>query len=123
MRYLRWRASGADSVAERLAMEDRFPDLCLRVRYADLVSEPERTAKEVIDFVGIAHVPGISASCFSAERRRLGPADHKILVYVKDHRRFDRSRMSGSGRPDRTTGLATMNELVARLGYLQADGE
>src|SRR5215470_6456055 len=68
----------ADSVAVTLAAEEGFADSCLRVRYEDLVTDPEGTAKGIFEFLGAAPAPGISAACFSPERERFGPADYKI---------------------------------------------
>src|SRR5262249_9038920 len=73
----------ADNVAITLATEERFSDRCLRVRYEDLVIDPERVAAGLFAFLEAAPAPGISARCFSAERERFGPADYKIW-YTSD---------------------------------------
>ena len=61
-----------------LAAEERFPDACLRLRYEDLVADPEAVAAAVFKFLEVPLVPGISQACFSADRERFGPGDHKI---------------------------------------------
>src|SRR5262249_32548996 len=58
----------ADNTAETLAAEERFAEHSLRVRYEDLVTDPEAIAAKIFDFLGAALAPGISESCFSAER-------------------------------------------------------
>jgi hypothetical protein len=113
----------ADNAAETLAAEEQFPDRCLRVRYEDLVTDPERTAAEIFAFLDAAQAPGISAACFSADRERFGPGDYKIWYT---------SRIS-AGSVGRGWSvpvgmvapqvLAGLNELAAKLGYLQVDGD
>jgi hypothetical protein len=61
-----------------LAVEERFPERCHRVRYEDLVAEPEQVACQIFSFLGASPAQGISTACFSAERERYGPADYKI---------------------------------------------
>ncbi|HXS61575.1 MAG TPA: sulfotransferase [Streptosporangiaceae bacterium] len=111
-----------DNTAAILAVEDRLPDACHRVRYEDLTTDPERTAQEVFGFLGVAPVPGITKECFTAERERTGPADFKI---------WHTSEVSPSsiGRgwtipaariPPQI--LAQTNDLAVQLGYVQVDG-
>lgn len=112
----------ADNVATIAAAEERFPDKCLRVRYEDLVTDPEATAAGIFEFLDVAAVPGISRECFSAERERSGPADHKIWytsAISSDSAGRGWSIPAAMIAPD---VLATVNELAARLGYLQVDG-
>ncbi len=60
------------------AAEEQFPQSCHRVRYEDLVTDPERTADEMFKFIGVPSVPGVATHCFTDERERTGPADFKI---------------------------------------------
>lgn len=104
-----------------LSAEEEYPDRCIRVRYEDLVTDPEATAARVFGFLGVAPVPGISSACFSAERERYGPGDQKIW--------FTSSISAGSiGRgwsiPAGLIGpqvLAGMRELTGKLGYVPVD--
>jgi protein-tyrosine sulfotransferase len=113
----------ADNAAETLAAEEQFPDRCLRVRYEDLVTDPERMAAEVFAFLDAAQAPGISAECFTADRERFGPGDYKIW--------YTSAISAGSvGRGWSVPAgmiapqvLAGLNELAAKLGYLQVDGD
>lgn len=68
----------ADNAAEIIAAEERFPEACHRVRYEDMVTDPEDTAQRIFSFLGVAAVPGISDRCFTPDRERFGPADYKI---------------------------------------------
>jgi hypothetical protein len=112
----------ADNTTATLAAEERFPDRCLRVRYEDLVTNPEGTAEGIFAFLDVAPAPGASTGCFSAERERFGPGDHKIW--------YTSAISPGSvGRgwsiPTALIGpqiLAAINELTGKLGYLPADG-
>jgi hypothetical protein len=111
----------ADATRIGLAVEKRFPGRCHRVRYEDLVSDPENTAAKLFKFLDVAAAPGISGTCFSAERERFGPADYKIW--------FTSEITAGSvGRGWSIPAemipppfLAQVNEMVRELGYLMVD--
>jgi hypothetical protein len=112
----------ADNVATILAVEERFPAHCHRVLYEDLVDDPERTAAQIFSFLGVSPAPGISKACFSRERERFGPGDHKI---------WRTSQITGDsvGRgwsvPSamiEPTLLVTVNDLASKLGYMPIDG-
>lgn len=112
-----------DNVRTALAAEERFPDQCYRLRYEDLVNDPEDTAAGLFKFLDVAQVPGISQTCFSADRERFGPADYKI---------WSTSRISPDSVGRGWTVPAGMiapqvlneiNEMAAKLGYLPVDGE
>lgn len=113
----------ADNVGTALAAEEQFGDRCLRVRYEDLVTDPEGTAARVFTFLGVAQVPGISEACFSTERERFGPADYKIWYTSKvDPDSIGRGWSIPSGMIAPPV-LATVNELATKLGYLPVDGD
>jgi hypothetical protein len=112
-----------DNVRATLAVEERFPDACLRLRYEDLVADPEATAAAAFEFLGVPARPGIAEACFSAERERFGPADYKIWYtsqITSDSVGRGWSVPSGMIAPQL---LEVMNELSGRLGYLAVDGE
>lgn len=113
----------ADHVGAILEIEDKYPGHCHRVRYEDLVADPESTAAELFAFLGLPPVPGISALAFSRERERAGPGDFKI---------WNTSQITDSsvGRgwsvpadliPPPLT--VTLNNLAGRLGYVPIDGK
>jgi hypothetical protein len=111
----------AENVHTTLAVEERFPDRCFRVRYEDLVVDPEATATALFDFLGVAAAPGISERCFSAERERFGPGDHKIWYTSKisgDSVGRGWSVPTGMIAPQL---LAVINGLLGKLGYLAID--
>ncbi len=68
----------ADHTAAILAVEDKFPGSCHRIRYEDLVADPDTVAEQIFGFLGLPSVAGISALCFSRERERFGAGDFKI---------------------------------------------
>ena len=110
-----------ENSAQTLAAEEQFPDRCIRVRYEDLVTDPEVLAARVFDFLGAAPAPGISEACFSAERERFGPGDHKIWYTSKIS-----SGSIGRGWSIPTDMIAppvleAMNELAGKLGYVPVD--
>jgi protein-tyrosine sulfotransferase len=101
-----------------LALEDRFPDRCHRVRYEDLVADPEEAASQIFSFLGASPARGISTACFSAERERYGPADYKIWC---TSRITDASVGRGWSIPASLIlppVVAEVNELAGKLGYL-----
>jgi hypothetical protein len=113
----------ADSVRTALAAEEQFPDRCVRVRYEDLVTDPEATAAGLFGFLGAGPAPGISRACFTAERERFGPADYKI--WHTDQISTD-SVGRGWSVPAQMIApqmLEAINEMAAKLGYLLVDGE
>jgi hypothetical protein len=112
-----------DNVQAALTAEERFPDACLRLRYEDLVAAPEQTSAAVFEFLGVSAAPGITQACFSAERERFGPADHKIWYTSQI---TDDSVGRGWSVPAAMIApqlLGVMNELAGRLGYLAVDGD
>jgi hypothetical protein len=113
----------ADNVRTTLAAEERFPDHCFRLRYEDLVGDPEATAASLFEFLGVSPAPGISEVCFSAERERYGPADYKIWYTSKispDSVGRGWSVPSGMIAPPL---LGAINDMAGRLGYLAVDGD
>jgi sulfotransferase family protein len=106
-----------ENVAAMLEAEKRFPDRCLRVRYEDLVTDAEETAARIFAFIDAPPAPGISRACFSSDRERFGPGDHKIW--------FTSEVSAGSiGRGWSVPAamipppvLDQVNELAAALGY------
>jgi hypothetical protein len=111
----------ADHAKETLQVEERYPQQCHRVRYEDLVNDPEAVANGIFGFIGVPSSPGISARCFAPERERLGPGDYKI---------WQTSRISADsvGRgwsipADQIEQAARkrVNELAGTLGYVPID--
>jgi hypothetical protein len=113
----------ADNAATILAAEEQYAGRCHRVRYEDVVADPQAVADDLFEFLGVAKVPGIAEACFAAERERFGPADYKI---------WHTSRITGDsvGRgwtiPAGLIGAqvrVAINELCARLGYVPVDDD
>jgi hypothetical protein len=110
----------ADHTAGILAAEERLPASCHRVRYEDLVADPDAVTGEIFEFLGLPPVAGIADLCFSRERERFGAGDFKIwnTSQVTDE-------SVGRGWPVPTNLLApitaTINDLADRLGYIRVD--
>lgn len=64
-------------VQQIMNFEEENPRRCYRLRYEDLVGEPEQTAESIFSFLGIPPVPGITQSCFRTPHSK-GPGDKKI---------------------------------------------
>lgn len=102
-------------------VEQAHPDRCHRIRYEDLVTDPEAVMREIYAFIGVAPAPGIAEACFSGERERFGPADHKIWATSQvsaDSVGRGESVPAGLIAPPVT---AAINELAGELGYLPVD--
>jgi len=79
--------------AQRAAeFESAQPGRCHRVRYEDLVADPERVTAGVLSFLGAAPAPGLTEACFRAAHDP-GPSDYKIW-----HTSGVRADLVGSGR-------------------------
>lgn len=110
-----------DNTAMILAVEGQFPDSCHRVRYEDLVSEPEVVAERIFDFIGVSRWDGITKACFGPERERFGASDHKIwhTSGIGTH-----SVGRGWGIPAGLISLPVLerlNGLATQLGYVPVD--
>jgi protein-tyrosine sulfotransferase len=107
--------------AQRAAEFERAqPGRCHRVRYEDLVADPEGVTAGVLSFLGAAPAPGLTDACFRAAHDP-GPSDYKIW-----HTSRVRKDLVGSGAvvpAGRLPGPARagVNELLATLGYRIVD--
>jgi Sulfotransferase family len=111
----------ADNATQILAAEEQLGERAYRVRYEDLVADPEGVSDGIFRFLGARPAPGISAACFAPERERLGPGDYKIWHTT---RVSTESVGRGWAVPAEMMGpalMASVNELAARLGYAQID--
>lgn len=61
-----------------MAFEQSNPERCHRVRYEDLVTDPERTVSAIFGFLGVEQVPGLTKACFELEHEVNGLGDVKI---------------------------------------------
>jgi hypothetical protein len=110
-----------DNATAIAAVEEQHPDRCHRVRYEDLVSDPEKTAQGIYAFLGVTPAPGITRTCFSRQRERFGPGDHKIWAtsgITTDSVGTGESVPASLIPPPVVTGI---NELAGKLGYRPVD--
>ena len=104
-------------------VEKTQPERCHRIRYEDLVQDPEEVMREVCEFVGVEPAPGVARACFSRDRERFGPADHKIWATSQIS---EDSVGRGESVPVALIAppvLSAINELTAELGYVPVDEE
>ena len=59
-------------------VEEEWPEHCHRIRYEDLVEDPEESWRRCTNSSVSLPAPGVAQACFSGDRERFGPADHKI---------------------------------------------
>ncbi len=110
-----------DTAATIAQAEEEYKERCHRIRYEDMVADPQAAADGIFEFLGLAPVPGIAEACFAAERERFGPADYKI---------WNTSQITGDsvGRgwtvPAGLIGppvRIAINDLCGKLGYVPVD--
>jgi hypothetical protein len=111
-----------DDMAHAIAaVEEKDPARCHRVRYEDMVRDPERVAAGIFDFIGIGQVPGIARAVFAHEHERFGPADHKIWHTGEiSSDSVGRSAAVPIGLIPPPI-LESINELAGQLGYIPID--
>ncbi len=97
--------------------EQAHPSACLRLRYEDLVADPEAQADRIFTFLGEMPVPGISQSCLAPGRELFGPSDHKIWatssITADSVGRGSRLPVQAISPPV----LTLINGLLDQLGY------
>lgn len=96
-------------------------DRCYRIRYEDLVADPESVTARIFSFLRVTQCPGITQACFETPHDERGPADEKIWFT----NRVSASSV-GSGRriPAALIShptLSSVNGLLADLGYPLVD--
>ena len=111
----------ADHAAAIHAVEQRFPGRCHRVRYEDLVADPEAVTEEMFGFLGVPLEPGISGRCFTPERERTGRADYKIWHTSRITTDSLGRGWSVPGHLIDPVAAAKINELADNLGYIRVD--
>jgi hypothetical protein len=107
----------AANVALILAVEERFHECSHRVRYEDLLADPEQVSDRIFRFLVVPPVPRLPEMCLAAERERAGPSEYKpghasrIGSDSVDWEWSIPAAMTGSPL------TATINALTDRLGY------
>ena len=104
-----------------LDFEEQHREICHRVYYEELVSDPERVCEEIFTFIGVECAAGIAEHCLDREPMEAGPGDHKIMA-------TSRITADSVGRGMRVPAgrmppgqLQVVNALLGRLGYALID--
>jgi hypothetical protein len=111
----------ADQAAAIHAVEERFGGQCHRVRYEDLVTDPEAVAEQMFGFLGVPSAPGVSGRCFTPERERIGRADYKIWHTSQITADSLGRGWSIPARLIEPVVAARVNDLADQLGYIRVD--
>jgi len=109
----------AANVALIMAVEERFHECSLRVRYEDLLADPEGVGERIFRFLGVAPAPGLPQACLVAERERAGPSG-----YQTGHAARPGSTGGGWSIPAAMIGsplTEAINLLTDKLGYPPID--
>jgi protein-tyrosine sulfotransferase len=72
-------------VGHALAWEAAHPELCHRVRYEDLVRQPENTLAEIFGFLGVAADLSVLDRAFARVATATGPGDYKVCHTSEVH--------------------------------------
>jgi hypothetical protein len=108
-----------DHVARALAWEDEHQEFCYRIRYEDLVLQPEKTVSAMQRFLGVAEDCSVLAAAFGRTAR--GPGDYKV-----EHTNEIHAHSIGHGKRVPVAMLppallGAVNEKLNRLGYESLD--
>lgn len=109
-----------DHVTQALEWEKRHPGACLRVRYEDLVVEPDKTVLCMQRFLGVEPHTGVLHDAFDREPLR-GPGDYKVGYTNRVHTGSigHGKRVPVSMLPPPLLGA--INEKLTALGYPALD--
>jgi hypothetical protein len=113
----------ADNAGTILTAQEEYAGKCHRVRYEDLVTDPQAVADGIFGFLGAARLPDIAGRIFAPEREQSGPADYKIWhtsEITADSVGRGWAVPAGLIGPQVRTAI---NELCGKLGYAQVDDE
>ena len=111
----------ADHTTAIRSVEERFPERCHRVRYEDLVADPEATTDRIFRFLGVPSAPGVSASCFTPDRERNGPGDYKIWQTSRITADSQGRGWSIPASLIEPAVIDAVNQLADSLGYVRVD--
>ncbi len=107
----------ADTITAILQFEKDYPGRCHRIRYEDLVADPEQMAAGIFRFLGEREVPGITEASFRAEHEATGPGDEKIWFTGKVEERSVGRGVTVPAEMLPPPLRDHINGLLAELGY------
>ncbi|HUC57192.1 MAG TPA: sulfotransferase [Streptosporangiaceae bacterium] len=114
----RYWADYTEAIAET---EEEFGTQCLRVRYEDLVTNPDHETARIFEFLEVSPQPGIAARSLDAPQQRFGPGDYKIWSIPEVTASSVGRGWSVPSRLIATSVLTRLNDLADRLGYVKVD--
>jgi hypothetical protein len=109
-----------DHVSRALSWEKAHPEICHRIRYEDLVLEPEETVAGMQRFLGVEEDLSVLVRAFRRESAR-GPGDYKV-----EHTQSVHTASIGHGKRVPVEMLPppllkALNEQLEALGYAPVD--
>ncbi len=113
----------ADTAKMMLDFEERQPERTHRIRYEDLATAPEEVTADLLDFLGAAPAPGITAKCFEAPHDSDGPGDEKIWFTTKVGTETVGRGVAVPAAALPQTLRGKINDLLTKLDYRIVDEE
>lgn len=100
-----------------IEFEKRHLDRCVRVRYEDLVADPDGESARIFTFLGEEPIAGIAGASLVAGRVLFGPSDHKIWATagISDESVGRGARLPVQAIPAGVRAL--LDGLLEQLGY------
>ena len=109
-----------DNVETIHAFERKNPDSAYRLRYEDLVLDPEATLPPLLEFLGLREDPGLADRVFKVPHQH-GPGDANIAYMRKIDTTSIGKGSSLSVRQLSAKDMRRANALLAELDYAQID--
>lgn len=108
--------SWADKTGKLLAFEREHPEKCFRVKYEELVADPERIVEPMFEFLGVGWDAKLLDAVFTSPHDQ-GPGDRKITYTKKIHKEFVGVGSGVSRRLIPPDVLRQVNGLLEELDY------
>jgi hypothetical protein len=109
-----------DLTKEIYSFEQANPQTTYRLRYEDLVFNPDATIPPLLEFLGVQPVPGLSQSVFKVPHEH-GPGDPNVAYSRNIHSRSVGKGSTISIRNLPTADLERANALLQLLDYAPID--
>lgn len=111
-----------DCARKAADFEAAHPGRCFRLRYEDLVDDPEPVTASLLSFLGAAPAAGLADACFRIPHDR-GPSDPKIWGTRRVQQDSVGTGVAVPAARVPPAARAGINDVLAALGYRLVDDE